>query len=250
MALDARHPDRRPPKTAELVAAHIRRLIVRGELQEGGSLPSEHELMAQFGVSRPTLREALRVLEWEGLIVIRRGAKGGARVQVPTGDAAARHAGFILQYQGATLADVLEARTIIEAPTARVVASRPDRSLAARRLQAALDCQADDLANVEHAPDFHRELVRLTGNDTLALTIGLLESISDAATVRATADLPLEQRMAVGRTSHQAHARLLELIRAGDGDAAEAFWRKHLTASAALLLELNGGGQTVLDLLS
>ncbi|EIV96383.1 transcriptional regulator, partial [Frankia sp. QA3] len=58
----------RVPKTAELVAAHLRRQIVRGELHEGDALPPEAVLMEQFGVSRPTLREAFRVLESEALI--------------------------------------------------------------------------------------------------------------------------------------------------------------------------------------
>ncbi len=73
----------RVPKTAELVAQHLRRLIVRGEIAEGESLPAEAELRAQFGVSRPILREAFRVLESESLIVVRRGARGGAIVRLP-----------------------------------------------------------------------------------------------------------------------------------------------------------------------
>ena len=66
------------PKTAELVATQLRNQIVRGDLREGDALPPEAALMAQFGVSRPTLREAFRVLESEALISVRRGARGGA----------------------------------------------------------------------------------------------------------------------------------------------------------------------------
>ena len=86
------------PKTAELVAAYIRRRIVRGELQRDDALPPESALMEQFSVSRPTLREAFRILESEGLITIRRGARGGARVQVPTTEVAAGYVGLVLQY--------------------------------------------------------------------------------------------------------------------------------------------------------
>ena len=93
----------RVPKTAELVAAHLRRQIVRNELHEGDALPPEAVLMAQFGVSRPTLREAFRVLEAEGLISVRRGAHGGARVHTPDVDVAARYAGLVLEHRGATL---------------------------------------------------------------------------------------------------------------------------------------------------
>ena len=68
----------RAPKTAELIAGHIRRQIVRGELREGDTLPSELNLMEQFGVSRPTLREAFRILEAESLISVRRGLRQAA----------------------------------------------------------------------------------------------------------------------------------------------------------------------------
>ena len=70
------------PKMAEVIVERLRRQIVRGELTEGEALPSEHELQARFGVSRPTLREAFRILESESLITVRRGAHGGALVRV------------------------------------------------------------------------------------------------------------------------------------------------------------------------
>src|SRR5262245_45697447 len=110
--------DVRVPKTAELVAAHIRRQIVRGDLRQDDALPPENTHMAEFGISRPTLREAFRVLESEGLITVRRGARGGARVHVPEADAAARYAAMVLQFRGTTVADFMQARVIVEAPIA------------------------------------------------------------------------------------------------------------------------------------
>src|SRR3546814_9043440 len=70
----------RVPKTSELVADQIRAQIVRGELQEGDSLPPEGTLMSTLGISRPTLREAFRILEAENLISVVRGSRSGARV--------------------------------------------------------------------------------------------------------------------------------------------------------------------------
>ena len=108
----------RVPKTAELVAGHLRAQIVRGDLHDGDALPPEMELVERYGISRPTLREAFRVLESESLISVRRGARGGARVHAPTPDVAARNAGVVLQYRGTTMADIYLARTVIEVPCA------------------------------------------------------------------------------------------------------------------------------------
>ena len=101
------------PKAAQIVA-DLRGQIVRGDLQGDDSIPPEDELMRQYGVSRPTLREALRVLEFDGLLTTRRGAKGGSTVHVPNGETAARSMGLVLEHRGATRADVLAARCIIE----------------------------------------------------------------------------------------------------------------------------------------
>src|SRR5690349_3670465 len=86
----------RVPKAAELVAARIRRQIVDGDLPAGTGLPPEAELVARYGVSRPTLREAFRILESERLVTVRRGVKGGALVQSPSLDVATRSAQALL----------------------------------------------------------------------------------------------------------------------------------------------------------
>jgi DNA-binding GntR family transcriptional regulator len=93
----------RVPKASEIVAVELRRRIVRGELKKGESLPPEPELMRQFHVSRPTLREAFRILESERFITVRRGARGGARIHLPDPTMAAQYAGLLLRVRGATL---------------------------------------------------------------------------------------------------------------------------------------------------
>ena len=90
----------RAPKTAELIATLYRRQIVRGDLRPGDTLPSEQQLMVQFGVSRPTLREAFRILEAEDLISVKRGSRGGARVTQPSLSVAARFHELIMQRSG------------------------------------------------------------------------------------------------------------------------------------------------------
>ena len=124
----------RVPKMAELVASQLRRRIVTGELAEGDALPSEAVLMTQFGVSRPTLREAFRILEAESLIVVRRGAGGGGRVQLPSDDVAARYAALVLEHRRTPVQDVWEARSLFEPPAAGVLAAhRSEADIAALR---------------------------------------------------------------------------------------------------------------------
>ena len=214
------------PKTAELVAAHIRRRIVRGELKEGDALPPETALMEEFAISRPTLREAFRILESEGLITVRRGARGGARVQVPTSDVAARYAGLVLQHRGTTLADVLEARVIVEAPAAGIVAGRRGpRQGGGRR------CGSGSRSTRRRSADFHgfnRLLVQLTG-----------ERDADPADDDARGDLRCGDRQLpeggprgrrrLARKAERTRLKLIELIEEGDEAGAEELWRKHLT---------------------
>src|SRR5881397_2852890 len=121
-ALLTRRGGVRSPKTAELVAATLRRMIVLRQLQEGDYLPQEAELMEHFHVSRPTLREAVRVLESEGLVEVRRGSRTGARVRVPGPEAVAKPAGLLLELSGATIADVMVARAGMEPMAVRLLA--------------------------------------------------------------------------------------------------------------------------------
>ena len=233
----------RVPKTAELVAARIRRQIVTGELREGDALPSESALMEMFSISRPTMREAYRILESEGLITVRRGAHGGARVLVPSPDAVARSAGLVLQHRGTTLADVLDARAIIEAPAARMLASRRDRAAVAKRLQEFLDSYDDDPA---HFNDFNSLVIDLTGNQTLMLVTTVLEHVTRAAALAYVQRPHPVSDERLGKRARRTRQKVIDLIRAGDGDGAEELWRAHLEDHARVLAE--GVGETVLDL--
>jgi DNA-binding FadR family transcriptional regulator len=242
----------RVPKTAELVAAHLRRRIVRGELKEGDALPPETALMEQFGVSRPTLREAFRVLESEALISVRRGARGGARVHIPNGDVAARYAALVLEYRGTTLADVYQARSTIEPHCARLLAQRPTQSdlkvlwRAVEEGEAALE---DPNRLIRIHTDFHALMVELAGNETLKVLTGMLRHIVDLANWSRVAEDP--GTPSVRRATHKgarAHRRVVEFIEAKDPDEAEAVWRKHLVEADQYLLDAPNA-KTVIDLL-
>jgi DNA-binding FadR family transcriptional regulator len=234
----------RVPKAAEVIADTLRTRIARGELQAGDALPGEADLMQQFGVSRPTLREALRILEAQALIRVARGARGGARVQVPSSRLAARHVALLLQVQGATLADVYEARMLIEPSAARLAAERTSK----RAAQALRQIIREEVAALDDAEAFSRvairfqeRLVEVSGNRTLGLLTHMLRDLVEmqrrAGVARNTAD-PNRQR--ARRRIVDAHRRLTELIAAGDGTRAEAHWRRFLSEVAAIVLGPRG----------
>ena len=118
------------------IADELRSLIVSGQLSEGDSLGHEPDLVERFGVSRPSLREALRILETEGLISVVRGVLGGVVVHEPDQRMTARTAALVLQARNVSLADVYDARSLIEPAAARVVASSRSRRAAAIELRA------------------------------------------------------------------------------------------------------------------
>lgn len=240
----------RVPKTAELVAGNIRNRIVRGELTADESLPSESALMEDFHISRPTLREAFRILESEGLITVRRGARGGARVQPPDTDVAARYVGFVLQSRGASIADVFEARVIVEAPAAGLVGRRPDRVACAARLRGWLDDNKDLIDTPvwsDHFHEFNRLLVAMTENETLVLMTAMLENISDAATA-SYRQVPHADDIKLAHRAQRTRYTLTDLIEAGDDLAAEALWRKHLTEAGKVLASAQA--RLVIDVLT
>jgi DNA-binding FadR family transcriptional regulator len=232
------------PKAASLVADSLRKQIIRQQVAAGDILPSESALIEQFGVSRPTLREAIRVLESEQLVKVRRGARGGAVVQAPSADLAAHHAGLLLQFRGTTLADTYQARVVFEPTIARLVAeNHSEEDLA--ELRAAVDREQQMIHEVHDLAakvGFHRTLAQIAGNQTLLLLSELLRnillSVADKES-RAGGD----QARAV-----EGHRELLEIIEAGDGRAAEEHWRAHLRSTTDRILAQLGDRTSILDI--
>lgn len=228
------------PTAAQLVADAIRRRIVLGELRDGESLPPEPVLIEQFGVSRPTFREALRILQSESLISIRRGSRGGATVHAPSVDSVTRQAGYLLQHQHTSLADVYDARLMIEPPAAAMLAERPSAAVLAE-LRASLEREraavADPLRFGRASAAFHESVMHLAGNNTLSLLTGILGGIIGAHAERVM--LGEHDGRSVERdsdTAHRSHERLVELVQAKDVEGARAHWQAHMEAIAAIML--------------
>jgi len=239
----------RVPKTAELVASELRRRIVRGELKEGDALPPENVLMEQFGISRPTLREAFRVLEAESLITIRRGSRGGARIRTPNAEVAAQYAGLLLQMRGATLGDVFRARLVVEPPAAAMLATQQAKKALAS-IRKALEDEAaamdDPVAFGHAAARFHEQVVELAGNHTMAIFAGMLADIIDRHTtslLREAAATPTQPEQV--RRAHRAHERLVQLVEKGSAAQAEAHWRSHMESLGEWFIDGDGSRKLV-----
>jgi len=238
------------PKAAEMIAAELRSEIVSGAVADGQRLGSEQDMLERFGVSRPTLREAIRILETESMIEIVRGAHGGVVARRPDEGHTLRAMAVVLESRGVTLSDVYEARTVIEPPAARRVAETRGRRATARQLRRLVDLQEESIedptafaaANVE----FHEKLVEASGNQTLVLLADVLHDLIAGAVTRLTEEAADDTALVSAKRGVAAQRKLLELIEAGDGAGAEKYWRSHMESVGAIMLR-NGGDRTVVS---
>jgi DNA-binding FadR family transcriptional regulator len=244
----------RVPKTAEIVAGKLRRAIVEGTIGSGETLPSEAKLIEIFEVSRPTIREAIRILEFENLISISRGARGGARVQAPSVDFVARAMGVALQSRGATLGDIYAARSMIEPLAARLAAqTRPKEAATALSARITIEREALNKTVViaGYAAVFHRTLMEQCGNQTFALMgIALHDLVSKHQTFAHRSHSPENPAVTLKRSKAgvRSQERLIELIASGCGEDAEQHWQAHMAKAGEFFLE--GLAQTsVVDIL-
>jgi DNA-binding FadR family transcriptional regulator len=233
---------RKSPKAASRIANLLRREIVTGALHAGDKLLPERVLQEQFQVSRPTLREAMRLLESESLIKISRGQHGGARVQKLDISVTARQVGMFLQMEGTTLVDVLQARTFLEPPAAGLIAE--SRSLAViDKLRESVGLakkayeEGDPRALADAQVHFSEVLTSHAGNKTLSLFARLLHDIVHQqmtdVTVRTHSHEGVRKMQWL---SIRGREKLIELIEQGKGEEAEKFWRLHLESTARVVL--------------
>jgi len=233
----ARAPAREKPQR---IADELHQLIVSGKLSEGDSLGREPELVARFGVSRPSLREALRILEARGLISVVRGRGGGVVVHEPDGRSTARTAASVLQARNVSLADVHEARSLLEPTAVRVLAASRSRRAAVAELRQRIDEQIRVIMD----PDafgpanarFHEHLVALAGNQTLSIVAEMLNEILARAVTAVAKTGTTGSSLAIRRRGIRSQQKLVLLIEAGKASEAEAHWRAHMTVVGRVLL--------------
>jgi DNA-binding FadR family transcriptional regulator len=215
-------------RASQVIAAELRSMILLGELRDDEPLPPEPEFAARLGVSRHHMREALRLLEQDGLVMVRPGRNGGIFLTRPDVDVLKRAVGGILARNGTPLADVMAARLVIEPAAAEIAAGAAtdgeiEELEAIIRLQEAEGAYSDGLNS-----RFHVALTAAAHNQTLLLMMRSLESM-----IRTTDLCVATPDLRAG--SIRAHRAIVRALRARDGARLLSLMRAHLLGFEAEL---------------
>jgi GntR family transcriptional repressor for pyruvate dehydrogenase complex len=216
---------------AELIADDLRGQIVRHELADGDYLPVEADLCAHFETSRPTMREAFRILEAEGLLSIRRGGRFGPQVRAPHVSVTARSLGLLLQHQNVDLGAVYDAYLDLVPPGARRLAlARTDDDLGRLRAQRERCVAATtSAAFLEESTAFSLLVVELAGNPVQLVLCQLLAEVLRGHRAAMSAFFDAKPRAQAKRTAEvlESTATVIAMIEAGD-EGVEAYLHRSL----------------------
>src|SRR4029077_18641965 len=210
------------------VAEQLRTLVVRGTLQPGARLPNEEVLAREFGVSRATLREALRSLAAQDLIRTAKGAGGGSFVTLPSVEHVSSflHSSITLMADAndVSLEDLLEARELIEVPAARLAAGRrtSDEGDLLRPAIPGKPLRMGPDQQFVYNQDFHTVVIDCCDNALLAIAAQPIFGVLQRNLARTK----------LGEKFHRAindqHRTIAAAIEAGDADAAGGEMHAHL----------------------
>jgi GntR family transcriptional regulator, transcriptional repressor for pyruvate dehydrogenase complex len=226
------------PRLAEMIAGELRENILSGVYADGDSLPKQEDLMELFGVSPPSIREALRVLETEGLVTVKRGNVGGAIVHAPRAGKVGYMIGLVLQNRGVPIRDVSEALSYFDPTCAARCATLPNRRktvvpLLRANLRESKKVLEEPLLYTPIARSFHEIMVNNCGSETMSLVVGALESLwtghIQLLTGRTRNTTPRTTTLEARQASYVEHEEILDLIVRGDAENVEKLARHHLT---------------------
>jgi len=230
-------------RVSQAIVDQVKLLLRQGRLKPGDRLPSERELCERFGVSRVTVREALRVLEAGGLIDIRVGARGGAFVTSPTSQQIGEGLADLLHLSPLTAADVTEARQVIEIGIIPIVVERAtdEDFTALRDMVRAQQGALDRGEYVMSMPaDFHVRVAACTRNPAIEMLVRSFHSPLLMPLIEAQVVAPL-----MGYHGSEEHSAFLDAIVARDVERAQSVMREHLRRTAereARMGQLPGDG--------
>lgn len=216
-------PRSRLPKASDILADQIRGRILGDGLTPGTSLPSEVDLIEESEFSRSTVREALRLLEAEGLIEIRRGPRGGIKVRHPDAGHVGRSLALMMTLSQAPLWQLFEFRMIVEPEAAAAAAVR----LTPKERKEVLKAIDEDMDIVE----FHRQIGIWSGNEMMNV---VLAAVHDVVRWHVLREALTEEDVAATKA---VHIKIARAIAEGKGRLAATHMRKHLESFQRLMKE-------------
>jgi GntR family transcriptional regulator, transcriptional repressor for pyruvate dehydrogenase complex len=223
----------RTGRLADQVTDQLKQTLFKGEYLEGERLPSEHELMGVFGVSRIVVREAIRNLENSGLLEIRRGPTGGAFVRSMKHDAFSNLVRDILRLGHTSVAEIMEVRLHIEPIVAGLAAQRrtpEDIEMLEKGIGNMPKAKSGDNYVVWNV-DFHRLVAKASHNAMYELLVNILMDI----TLELVMSIKPSKRVVHDTTSHPA---IVHKIKKGDVEGAKKVFREHLEEIVPLLEDM------------
>jgi DNA-binding FadR family transcriptional regulator len=211
----------------EDVVEQIERAILTGEIKETDRLPSERDLIEQFGVSRATIREALRVLQSRGLVEVRHGDPSGPIVRADPGASVATVLNSLFRADRLTLADVIQFRMIVESAAASFAARSSTKLIAAiRKAYTEMKSTQTWAEQVKSDVLFHRRVAEASRNPLFVLVVDALHQFKPVATW--LSNRPLDEAR---RQTLEVHGMILDAIEDGNAAKAAELSRYHLKRS-------------------
>jgi GntR family transcriptional regulator, transcriptional repressor for pyruvate dehydrogenase complex len=222
-------------RISEVIVEQMRLLIREGKLVPGDRLPSERSLCERFGVSRVTIREALRVLEAGGLVEIRVGARGGAFVSQPSRERVGEGLAELLTLAPMTASDVTEARIVFELGILPMVVERAtEQDIADLHdlVEQGLSALEDGSYTMAMSAAFHVRVASSTHNPAIEMLVQSFHGPMLMSLQKAQVAAPL-----MGPRGAHEHFELVEAIEQRNVERARAIMTRHLQRTAARLAE-------------
>ncbi|QFT85804.1 HTH-type transcriptional regulator LutR [Halomonas sp. THAF12] len=223
---------RRRQKLAELISDDIKRWIATEGLTEGDRLPNEKTLMELYGCAKGTVREALKILEVEGLIALKTGPGGGAILRTPSMEPASRMLRNFLHFRSLDGHQVYQLRRLLEVEMAVSVVGRLNEEALTRLEDNMSACECHQLGEEDQRRqrflelEFHNLLARACPNPLLAFMCRFLNDMLRDLVVVKKAYLP--ERKQFDEANHRYHRELVEAFRAEDVERVRRLMDEHM----------------------
>jgi GntR family transcriptional repressor for pyruvate dehydrogenase complex len=221
------------------VADHIKGLVVAQCLRPGDRLPNEADLITRLDKSKGTIREAMRILEAEGLIRTRTGPGGGAFLTEMTSDLATTLLANFFYFRDLSIDDLFQLRIVLEPELAASVAGKiaPDvlAGFRANTHRYAHPPQTPEEERAQHVQslDFHRQLAAQSLNLLLGFMVEFIAKVLSDLTVFRQLYTPHDHELWAQGNAY--HSRLLDALEAGDAEAARTTMKQHMETAFRLM---------------